>query len=125
MSFAEALLNETGPQAPAPRAGEQRKLQRNRVLLAAKFVHGDQKQFTTECTIRNLTAEGASVRMESSLPLPPELGLIETRTGRAHRARIVWRRGGFIGLAFTYSEELRSAPPADPLRRLWAVNQLR
>ena len=121
MSLAEAL-----PEAgPAPACGEKRKLRRNRVLLAASFVHGGRRQFTTACTIRNLTAEGASVRLDSALPLPPELELIETRTGRAHRVRVVWRRGGFMGLAFSATEELRRAPPSDPLRRLWAVNQLR
>jgi hypothetical protein len=125
MSFAEALLTETGPRPEPVAAGEKRKLQRNRVLLAAHFVFGEQRQFTAECTLRNITAEGASVRFDSGLPLPPELSLVESRSGRAHRVRVVWRRGGFMGLAFTESQELRSAPASDPLRRLWAVNQLR
>ena len=121
MSFAQALPREAAP----ARSGEKRRLQRNRVLLAARFVYGDRRQFTAECTLRNITAEGASVRFDSHLPLPPEMSLVESRSGRAHRVRVVWRRGGFMGLAFTGSHELRSAPPSDPLRRLWAVNQLR
>ncbi len=115
MSFAHALAEKAG-------APEKRALRRNRVLLAANLVHGEHR-FTSECTIRNLTERGAAVRFDSHIPLPPTLSLVETRTGRAHDARIVWRRGGFIGLELTNTRELRSS--AEPLRRLWAVSQLR
>lgn len=117
MSFAH-MLSET---AGAP---DKRALRRNRVLLAANLVHGEQK-FTSECTIRNLTDQGAAVRFDSHIPLPPKLSLVESRTGRAHDARIVWRRGGFMGLELSNTRELKTAATSEPLRRLWAVNQLR
>jgi hypothetical protein len=115
MSFAHMLTEKTD-------APDKRQEPRNRVLLAARFVHGEQK-FTSDCTIRNLTTHGAAVRFDSHIPLPPTLSLVETRTGRAHDARIVWRRGGFIGLELSNTRELKTS--SEPLRRLWAVNQLR
>ncbi|MDP8916277.1 MAG: hypothetical protein M3M95_03555 [Pseudomonadota bacterium] len=121
MSFTQMLRDKPGNGAETP---ERRTLRRNRVLLAASLVHGPHK-FTSECTIRNLTEQGAAVRFDSHVPLPPTLSLVETRTGRAHDARIVWRRGGFIGLELSNSRELRAAAQSEPLRRLWAVNQLR
>ncbi len=116
MSFAAFVPDEDAP-------AEKRALPRNRVLLAATLVYGEQT-FTAACTIRNLTPRGASVRLESALPLPPTVTLIETRTGRAHECNVVWRRGGFLGLAFTRTRDL-SRRRRDPIRRLWAVNQLR
>lgn len=118
MSFAQMLREKTG-------APDKRALRRNRVLLAAKFVYGEDSRFTPECTIRNLTSGGAAVRFGSDLPLPSPITLVETRSGRAHQARIVWRRGGFIGLELSDTRELRTAALSEPLRRLWAVNQLR
>jgi len=117
MSFAQMLRDKTD-------APEKRRWPRNRVLLAANLVHGPQR-FTSECTIRNQTEHGVSVRFDSHIPLPPALSLVETRAGRAHDARIVWRRGGFMGLELSNTRDLRSAAPSEPLRRLWAVNQLR
>jgi hypothetical protein len=116
MSFAAFVPDETAP-------AEKRALRRNRVLLAATLVHGEQ-MFTALCTIRNLTDRGAAVRLDSALPLPPTVTLIETRSGRAHECRIVWRRGGFLGLAFTRTRDLHNAR-RHPMRRLWSVNQLR
>lgn len=128
MSFAEDLNRDVQARDAQARddgaAVEKRALKRNRVLLAANFVFGDQRQFTPECTIRNLTDRGAAVRFDSQLPLPPVLELVETRSGRAHRAQIIWRRNGWIGLELSETRDLR-APSSDPVRRLWAINQLR
>jgi hypothetical protein len=122
MSFAQAL-NEAVQRRDA--AVEQRRHPRNRVLLSAKFVYGEQRQYTPECTIRNLTEAGAAVSFPEGEPLPPVMELVETRSGRAHRAVVIWRRGGFVGLELSQSRDLRAVPAADPVRRLWAVNQLR
>lgn len=116
MSFVEALHHATG-------APDKRKMKRNRVLLAAKFVYGEEHRFTADCTLRNLTEVGAAVRFDSDLPLPSPIQLVESRSGRAHEARIVWRRNGFIGLELSNTRELKTG--AEPLRRLWAVSQLR
>jgi hypothetical protein len=122
MSFAQALHRDVQARDATV---EQRRANRNRVLLAAKFVYGPQRQFTPECTIWNLTNGGAAVRFPEDQPLPPVMELVETRSGRAHRAVVIWRRGGWVGLELSNSRDLRVAMPSDPVRRLWAINQLR
>jgi hypothetical protein len=122
MSFAQALHRDVQARDAAV---EQRRCKRNRVLLAAKFVYGPQRQFTPECTIWNLTERGAAVRFPEGQPLPPVLELVETRSGRAHRAVVIWRRSGWVGLELSQTRDLRAAVPTDPVRRLWAINQLR
>jgi hypothetical protein len=51
--------------------------------------------------------------------LPPQVSLIETGSGRAYDARVVWQRSGFVGLAFAGVRDLRLSGPGDPLRRIW------
>jgi len=97
---------------------EKRSRPRDRVLAPALLVYGDYA-FTPTGVIRNLTRTGASVRLESELRLPDRLWLIELAEGRAHDARVVWRRSAFVGLAFTASRDLRSTGAGDPLRQLW------
>ena len=97
---------------------EKRSEPRNRVVQPAILVYGDYA-FTPNCVIRNLTSRGGAVRLESELRLPETLVLIELASGRAHSARVVWARSGFVGLEFTASRDLRSAGSHDPLRQLW------
>ena len=104
--------------APVSDRAEQRSVTRNRVLLVGKLVYGA-CAFTPECAIRNITDRGASVRLAPGLQLPRVVSLIETASGRAYEAHVVWQRSGFAGLAFTSVRDLSTSGPGDPLRRLW------
>ena len=104
--------------APVLDQAEKRAVSRNRVLLNAKLVWG-QNAFTPECVIRNLTDRGCSVRLPQGLPLPPVVSLIDMGAGHGYSAHVVWQRSGFAGLAFTAVRDLNTAGPGDPLRRLW------
>lgn len=107
-------------QSPAPKPQEppvveHRALSRNRVLLAARFVYGDKRQFTPECTIRDIAAAGAAVRFDSDLPLPPEpdRGPVRPRASRPHRlaARRLHRPGLRGRPGSPHRTAQRSAPP--------------
>ncbi|WP_162559820.1 PilZ domain-containing protein [Methylobacterium radiodurans] len=78
---------------------ERRRNGRNRTFLggAITFNHGQQ---TLSCRVRNLGTEGARLDFSGAVPLPEELDLsIESRREH-HRARVVWRRGDSLGVAF-------------------------
>ena len=109
MTLAAPVLDQTA---------DKRSVSRNRVLLVGKLVYGG-TAFTLECAIRNITDRGASVRLSPGLQLPRSVSLIETATGRAYQADVVWQRSGFAGLAFTSVRDLSASGPGDPLRRLW------
>ena len=104
--------------APVLDQADKRSVSRNRVLLVGKLVYGG-TAFTLECAIRNITDRGASVRLSPGLQLPRSVSLIETATGRAYEAQVVWQRSGFAGLAFTSVRDLAASGAGDPLRRLW------
>jgi hypothetical protein len=97
---------------------EKRAEPRNRVLLSAILAY-DGYAFTPNCVIRNLTSKGAAIRLESPLRLPETVTLIELTTGRAHTARVVWKRSGFAGLELTATRDLRQAGSNDAQRQLW------
>ena len=94
---------------------EKRSEPRSRVVQQGVLVWGDYA-FTPSCVIRNLTARGAAVRMESELRLPETVTLIEIGAGKAHSARVVWARSGFVGLELVATRDLRMAGSHDPLR---------
>ena len=104
-----------GPAAPSRRAAS-----RQRVLLGGKLVYGA-GDFSTDCTIRDLTETGARVLMKSDIPVPDEVWLIHLRTGVAYRAVAAWRKPKELGLRFEESLDLTQSGTGERhhLRRLW------
>jgi len=76
---------------------ERRAASRRRVLLAAQAFAAGCSQFT-ECTIRDLSAGGAAVRIAASAPDSFELRIM--RDGSSRKAKTVWKNGDRRGLAF-------------------------
>lgn len=86
--------------AAAPAEGERRRQPRQRVLKGALVVFG-QLNRTFDCTIRNLTAKGAKLTLESTLGTPGEFLLLVTVEAKAVPARAVWKTEKEIGVEFT------------------------
>ena len=106
-------------------AAEKRAAPRARTVLNALLAWGDDYRFTPDVIVRNLTPQGAALRLGRLPVLPAELTLVDLQGAKAHSARVVWRRGDFVGLAFTDVKDLKSARPGDPLRQLWLDRQPR
>jgi hypothetical protein len=104
--------------------GERRSAPRRRVLLAGKLVFGE-AQMTLECTIGDLSAQGARLRLASAEPLTDPIWLIDLTNGLCYRSRQIWRQEGKVGLAFSDYHDLRTASAELPpiLRRLWVEQQ--
>jgi len=101
---------------------EQRRSRRPRVLLSGRLVYGPDR-LTIDCVIRDLTPEGARLKLAGSAVLPGPIVLIEVGSGMSHACEISWRRLPEIGVSFQSSEDL--ACGAEPeseltqLRRMW------
>ena len=55
-----------------------------------------------ECIVRNISDKGASVEFSDTANLPREqFSLRIARKGRSFRAKVVWWRDNFVGLAFS------------------------
>lgn len=99
---------------------EQRRARRPRVLLTGKVVHGA-AWLTVDCTIRDLTEDGARLRLSGPAALSAPLVLIEVGSGRAHECEVTWRRLPEVGVKFLRSDDLRasSRPELGRIRRIW------
>ena len=105
------------------KSDDRRRAARTRALLAGKVIVGD-ALFTANCTVVNLSATGARVRLSREAQLGLPLYLLFLRDGRLMECAVAWRSGDMAGLVFTAEHH---ADDDSPLRRrihaLW--NDLR
>jgi len=98
---------------------EQRRLPRKNVLMSG--VIADPKGDTaSECTIRDMHAQGAAVSVLKPLQVGAHVFLLDPGNGAAHEARVAWSRAHRSGLSFTRSYTMGlGLPPA--LKFLWRL----
>ncbi len=93
--------------AAASGGSEQRAAHRQRALKAAKVVLSDWT--TIDCTLRDLSDEGARLVFAAATSLPEEFRLMIVAAGTIRKVRLLWQRGLSAGVAFAGPEE--AAPP--------------
>lgn len=96
---------------------ERRKRPRGRTLLGAEVAHNPQYA-PVRCVVRNLSESGARLALNSAVVLPAEIDLTITQRAETRRARLVWRRGDAVGVAFVRPETAAAPIPLDLVRRL-------
>jgi hypothetical protein len=90
---------------------------RRRVLKAAVAASND-RHLTVACTVRDLSATGARLRVESSLSIPNTFELIIEIDGLEATCDVVWRKANEVGVRFLFAPRMAAA------RRLQIVNPL-
>ena len=65
------------------------------------FVYFDKKRGATSCLVRDMNEEGARIIFSEAITLPDIISLHIPQKDQTLRARVSWRRGDEIGLAFT------------------------
>ncbi|MBX9590262.1 MAG: PilZ domain-containing protein [Hyphomonadaceae bacterium] len=78
---------------------ERRAAPRYEVRADGRLLFVDQPCFV-ECTIRNISEDGALLSMLVSVAVPPVVLLWERRTGAIHECEVRWRNGRSIGVRF-------------------------
>jgi hypothetical protein len=73
---------------------------RYQVRKDARLLFVDKPCFV-ECTIRDISEDGALLRLLGSVALPPLVLLWEGRTGTMHECQVRWRNGDVVGVHFT------------------------
>jgi hypothetical protein len=73
--------------------------------------------------IQNLSATGASLRLQSAIALPRLVSLIDVSNGIGHKAQVRWRARASIGVRFLDSFDLNAPQGAEAtaLARQWAA----
>lgn len=75
-----------------------RKAARQRVLKAGSIAFN--RAGGIDCTIRNISLEGACLEVESPLGIPDDFTLTIDRDGVARPCHVVWRKAKRIGVTF-------------------------
>ena len=103
----------------APPPAERRPKPRSRVLLSGLVVYGD-GAYSFDCSFRNLSETGARVVMKNP-QFPSEFFLINIRDRVAYDCRVVWNKGGEVGVAFKATIALSAVtdPALAYLKKLW------
>lgn len=106
-----------GSEPPPP--AERRPRPRSRVLLSGLVVHGG-GAYSFDCSIRNLSETGARLVMKNP-QFPSEFFLINVRDRVAYDCKIVWNKGGEVGVAFKAVIALTTVAdsPLAYLKQLW------
>ena len=77
---------------------ERRRVPRIRTLKSGKIVTGARAS-TIECTVRNLSSDGALLLVPSLIAIPSEFELVLSGPTR-HTCRVVWRGDNRVGVEF-------------------------
>jgi hypothetical protein len=96
---------------------EARGAPRRRVLKAGVIASND-RHLTVACTVRDMSATGARLRIESSLGAPDTFELMIEVDGLEADCKVVWRKANEIGVRFL------SAPRMVAAKRTQVVNPL-
>lgn len=101
--------NKKGQQMHCTRTehGNKRKFARARLFSAGILVDEAQR---LNCLIRDMGPHGAQIRLSAS-QLVPDCGyLINLRSGAAHRAYPIWRKGSLSGLRLAEAHMITALP---------------
>lgn len=82
---------------------------RVRTMLGAQLIYANGRM-SAAATIRNLSDTGAKIALDAAVPLPQEFELSIPQKGQRVRARLVWRNGMEIGVAFLGPPDEAVAP---------------
>jgi len=99
--------------------GERRRALRQRVLLRGRIL-STRSPVTGDCTIRNLSSQGALVALNPEA-VSADPVLIVLRDGVAYESRIAWQSAVNAGVQFLSTVDLRGAlpPRLQRARQLW------
>ena len=75
----------------------------------------------TDCLIRDITANGARIAVDETIPLSAVFEITIPHLDDVRHARLVWRHGDWVGVAFEASEPEGSVVPIEVARELRAT----
>ena len=115
------------PVTPQDETPERRRLPRSKKVLFSGVITDLDGKTVLDCTIRDLSAEGAQIALANDVPVNSEAYLLDARNRVAHRARVVWSDAGRCGLAFVHTLDLSHPLPSELtfLHRILVETKLR
>lgn len=110
----------TRPDGSIPPPVDRRPKARARVLLSGIVTHSD-GAYSFDCSFRNLSETGARLVVQKNAQFPTEFFLINIRDRVAYDCKVVWNKGGEVGVTFKATVALSAItdPSLAYLKRLW------
>jgi hypothetical protein len=110
----------TTPNGSGPPPAERRPKKRQRVLLSGIITYED-GAYSFDCSFRNLSETGARLAVAKNAQFPTEFFLINIRDRVAYDCRLVWNKGGEVGVTFKAVVPLSAItdPALAYLKRWW------
>ena len=103
-----------------PRTVNERRASRKRTLLGGKVIYAEGNS-VHDCTIRDISENGARIALARGECIPTRVFLMDRRTANVYEARVTWIKVPDFGLSFvnTYSLESELPPELQFLNRVW------
>lgn len=98
---------------------DRRKTLRNRTRLGGVIAF-NHRSCTLDCLVRDMSADGAKIIIESTVSLPGEFDIMIKHKGDSRRARMIWRDLTQVGIVFV-SAEIGNVVSIEATRRIRAL----
>jgi len=90
---------------------------RRRMLKTGKVAYND-RHVTIECTLRDMSATGARLRVSGSVTAPDTFELLIPLDGLEANCQVVWRSGADLGVRFLSAPRMVTAKRAQVITAL-------
>jgi hypothetical protein len=102
-------LHTVGNAALASNVGNEARIApRRRTLKSGKVAYND-RHVTIECTLRDMSATGARLRVSGSVAAPDTFELLIPLDGLEANCQVVWRSGADLGVRFLSAPRMVAA----------------
>ena len=107
--------------AGPPDGKERRAKPRQRTLLRGRICYGPRHVISVDCGIRNLSEDGAQLRVPANQVLPASFTLLHIVQGLAFDANLAWRRDDLAGVRVSARHNLKDDVDSElrSLRAIW------
>jgi hypothetical protein len=89
---------------------ERRRSQRQKSFLRG-CIYFNNRRSAADCLIRDISDQGARVTFSDTVSVPDAFELYIPQKEQTLRARVLWRHGDELGLAFTNAASIQTHPP--------------
>lgn len=97
----------------------ERRVTRRQKSFLRGFVYSDKRRGVLSCLVRDLSDDGARIIFSPTITIPDVINLHIPQREKTVRARVQWRRGDEIGLAFAdAAETATSAQESELIQRV-------
>ena len=102
---------------------ERRTSARQKAFLQGR-IHFNNRRSSIDCLVRDLSEQGAKLKLSETVTIPEVMELQIPNRDESYRARVQWRTGQEVGVAFGPDKGSPSIVPSQPVELAGRVQRL-